>query len=206
MRVAKMSAVCMAALSVGITACSSSGGHRAAGATPGVPVSGTLPHSSVPLPPTVATTTAPATPGGSSASTVAGATSGTVDVPGVGTYALTVTPSGGQGPCPTPGLGGRFFGFKVSVTNRSAATVPLARVAVSVSDPSSAGREVAALSYSGRCIDFTEPGGSLAANQTVSYQGTASGVSSSSVIKVDVISTPANDNLGSVSLTVGGGA
>ncbi|HWE56351.1 MAG TPA: hypothetical protein VG435_12625 [Acidimicrobiales bacterium] len=193
-----------------VGAACSGGGHAAGSASTVVPNSGTLPHGTVAVPPTSVasptrsdtTPTSPATSdtgSGPSPSTV-------VDVAGTGSYVLALHRIAGSGPCGAPGVGGSYFGFSVSVTNPGSASEQLARVAVEVNDSgatSSANREVAAIRYSGLCLDFTEPGGRLAAGQTITYTGTASGVMPASVLTAKVISTPDNDTLGSISLTVG---
>lgn len=171
-----------------------------------MPTSGTIPHGTVPLPPTTAgraTAQVPSTSGGSS-SPGKGSSSRSVTIPGSGSYMLRLASASGEGPCPTPGLGGSYVAFVVSVSNTATAAEPSARIAVAVDNPAEAPhREVAAISYSGLCIDFTEPGGKLAPRQTVTYLGTASGVTTGSVITASLISTPANDDLGSVRLAVG---
>jgi hypothetical protein len=124
-----------------------------------------------------------------------------VTVPGSGTYVLSAAANQGPGPCVTKGLPGGHVPFTVSVSNHGTATEPLARVAVAITDPNeSTPPPVAALSYSGICLNFTEPGGTLAPGQTVTYDGSATGISPAAVLNVTIISTPANDTLGQVSV------
>lgn len=195
------SAAVLVAVTLGAAGCG--GARPSSKASPGVPTSGTIAHGTVPLPPTAA----PSSGGSSAKASSAGATTGrsassAVSVPGAGTYTLALAAAGGRGPCPEPGLGGSDFAFRVSISNPTAASEPLARVGVAVSG-TSGGRAVAAISYLGLCINFTEPGGTLGPRQTVTYSGTASGVTARNVLTADVISTPSNNDLGSVSLAVG---
>lgn len=139
---------------------------------------------------------APSGPAGPAASTA-------VTVPGSGTYTLKVQADTGPGPCKEPAPG-RAVPFTVAVTNTSAAPEPLARVAVAVTDPKATGNgPVAAISFQGICLNFTEPGGTLAPGQTMTYDGTASGVSSAASLTATVISTPDNSTLAQVSTPLG---
>lgn len=190
--------VAAAVLALAAAGCSS--GHSSASSPSTVfPVSGTIPHGTVVAPTTVAPT--PTTAGRPSGPTV----STLVTIAGSGTYGLAVTSATGSGPCPSPGLGGSYVAFEVAVTNRGSGTEPLARVGLSATPADGGGaREVAAISYDGVCTNFTEPGGTLRPGQTVSYRGTVSGVSSPSTLTADVISTPQNATLASVSLAING--
>ena len=187
------------AVTVVSAACSNSGHHSSASSSTIFPSSGTIPHNSVPLPPAASSAQPPSGKVLATRSTV-------VQVNGGSTYGLTLKRLTGSAPCLTPGLGGQSSAFSVSVSNNGSTPEALARVAVAVDDPSqsSGSREVAALSYSGFCLDFTEPGGTLQPGQKVTYTGTASGVTSKSVLVANVISTPDNNVLGTVRLNIGG--
>ncbi|MHB1533435.1 MAG: hypothetical protein ACYC1D_02285 [Acidimicrobiales bacterium] len=129
-----------------------------------------------------------------------------ITTPGNGMYLLKLTPLTAPGPCAVPGVGsGKDLPFRVSITNTGTVPEPLARIGLTVTDPhQTTSREVVAISYKGLCLNFTEPGGTLSPGQVVTYQGTASGVTPTSKLVANIISTPANQTLASVSLALSG--
>ena len=179
-------------------ACGSSSQTPSASAHPGATAS-TQAGAGSSAPVGQAPTTKAATPVGPAGPVVSTA----VSVPGSGTYSLAVKANTGSGPCTTPHLAGKNVPFTVSVTNTGSAPAPEARLHVAITDPQATGKPVAAIAYQGLCLDFTEPGGTLAPGQTATYDGTASGVTSAASLTATIISTPDNNQRGQVTTPLG---